>query len=143
MSIDSSDVQLAALKELLANDRLQAQAIEELRRNVRDHQEILGRHDRHISQLDTFMAELRDTLATKEDIAGLRADLRERLERDEFMVERLDHYKTRLDEVETEKAEVKTARETKFNRRMSWAMVVLFLMEIAQGVAQIKGIFHG
>lgn len=140
MSLDSPAVQLAVMKELQANDREQARQIEELRESIRAHQDILGRHDKHILQLDTFMRELRDTLATKDDIAGLRADLRERLDRDELLTERLDHYKTRLVEVEEERAEKQTQHETRFNRRMSWAMVALFIGELVVGYL---GLRHG
>lgn len=137
MSLDSPAVQLAVMKELQANDREQARQIEELRQSIRDHQDILGRHDKHILQLDSFMRELRDTLATKEDIAGLRTDLQER---DEFVSERIDHYRNRIVDIEQEKSDEVANKETKFNRRMSWAMVALFVGEIIIGYL---GLRHG
>jgi chromosome segregation ATPase len=107
--------------------------IAELRKRVDVHQEIITRHDTHIARLDELMTELRESLATKEDIAGLRSDLRERLDRDELLDERLDHYRQRIVDLEAQRAASVSAKENRFNRRMSWAMVALFVGELILG----------
>lgn len=127
-------------EELHAADKKHESAIAELRAGLQEQRELIARHDQHIKRLDDFMGELRESLATKEDIAGLRADLRERLDRDELLDERLDHYRQRIVDLESEKAERANEHESRFNRRMSWAMVALFLGELVLGW---MGLRHG
>lgn len=120
-------------EELHAADKRLEAAIEEMRRQRNHDSERLDRAEENISKLNAFMSELRESIATKEDIAGLRSDLRARLDRDEFLNERLDHYGQRVVDLETERAEHIASKETKFNRRMSWAMVALFIGELVLG----------
>lgn len=96
--------------------------------------------DERVSEHDQIIATLCESLATKEDIAGLRSDLRERLERDELLDERIAMYRQQVDDMRSDQAEKKAARETHFNRRMSWAMVALFLGELILGW---MGLHHG
>lgn len=131
---------MPTMDELHKADKEHAAAIEELRRNVQQHDDVIKRHDTHIRRLDEFMSELRETLATKEDISGLRSDLRERLDRDELLDERLDHYRQRIVDLEAQRAERTAYSETKFNRRMSWVMIALFVGEIVIGW---MGLRHG
>jgi uncharacterized coiled-coil protein SlyX len=125
-----------------ADQRLEARISEMERQRAHDSRRLATAED-NIAKLDEVMAELRDSIATKDDIAGLRADLRER----EGLHERLDHYRDRLHSMESEDADQvesrAAARETRFNRRMSWAMVFLFIIEVAQGGVEIWGRLHG
>jgi chromosome segregation ATPase len=127
-------------EELDAADKKHEAAIAELRAGLREQRELISKHDQHIKRLDDFMTELRESIATKEDIAGLRSDLRERLDRDELLDERLDHYRQRIVDLETERTEKVASKETRFNRLMSWAMIALFIGEIVIGWL---GLRHG
>jgi hypothetical protein len=99
------------------------------------------RLDEKVAQHDDILV---DSLATKEDIAGLRSDLRERLDRDDLIDEKLAHYQERLKQVESDDKEERAAAEHRHQRRMNWAVVVLFVVEIAQGIAlYLKAGRHG
>jgi hypothetical protein len=100
--------------------------------------------DEKVAQHDDIIGVLVDSLATKEDIAGLRSDLRERLDRDDLIDEKLAHYQDRLKQVESVDKEERAAAEHRHQRRMNWAVVVLFVVEIAQGIAlYLKAGRHG
>lgn len=89
--------------------------------------------DERVTQHDEIIGVLTESLATKEDIAALRGDLRERLERDDLLDERIAMYRQQVDEI-------RTGHETRFNRRMSWVMVALFIGELVLGWL---GLHHG
>lgn len=89
--------------------------------------------DERVTQHDEIISVLTESLATKDDIAGLRADLKERLDRDELLDERIAMYRQQVDDMRADRAEESATRETRFNRRMSWAMVALFLGELILG----------
>ena len=127
-------------EELHAADKKLAAEIEDIRRQRAHDAQRLDKAEENIERLNEFMSELRESIATKEDIAALRSDLRERLDRDEFLNERLDHYGQRVVDLETERSAMVASKEVRFNRRMSWAMVVLFIGEIAIGYL---GLRHG
>lgn len=112
--------------ELHAADQRHEAAIAELRAGLMEQRAIISRHDEHIGQLDEFMRELRESIATKEDIAALRSDLRER----EGLHERLDHYRERLSEIEDDD---KHAQGMKINRLVVW----LFVGELAIAGSQL------
>lgn len=82
--------------------------------------------DERVTQHDEIIGVLTESLATKEDIADLRADLRERLDRDGLLDERIAMYRQQVDDM-------RAGHETRFNRRMSWAMVALFVGELILG----------
>jgi chromosome segregation ATPase len=111
-------------EELHEADKRQQAAIEAL-------QESIERHEKHLERLDECMEEMRSTLATREDIRDLRADLRDRF----------DHYRERITQIEGEHDERDAKRESRFNRRMSWAMVALFVGELVLGWLGLRG--HG
>lgn len=115
-------------------------AIDELKRRADATDVAIVKLDERVTRHDEIIAVLCESLATKEDIASLRADLRERFDRDEFLHERLDHYGKRVGELETEKSENQAAGEHRFNRRMSWAVLVLFVGEVVLGWL---GLRHG
>lgn len=103
--------------------------------------------DERVTQHDEIIGVLTESLATKEDIAALRNDLRERLDRDELLDERMALQSQRLDDIRSDQADIRSdqaeknaARETRFNRRMSWAMVGLFIGELILGWF---GLHHG
>jgi len=96
--------------------------------------------DERVTQHDEIIGVLVDSLATKDDIKGLRDDLRERLDRDELLEERMAIQSQRIDDLRSDRAEEDAARETRFNRRMSWAMVALFVGELILGWL---GLHHG
>lgn len=96
--------------------------------------------DERVTQHDEIIGVLTESLATKEDIAALRNDIRERLDRDELLDERMALQSQRLDDIRSDQAEKNAARETRFNRRMSWAMVGLFIGELILGWF---GLHHG
>jgi chromosome segregation ATPase len=131
---------MLTIDELHEADMKHEAAIAELRAGQKELRDLGSRHDAHIKLLDDMMVELRETLATKEDIAGLRSDLRERLDRDELLDERIDHYRQRIVDLEVERAEKAAARDSRFNRGMSWAMIALFVGEILLGWL---GLRHG
>jgi chromosome segregation ATPase len=128
------------MQELHEADKRLAAAIEEMQRQRAHDSERLDRAEENISRLNEFMTELRESIATKDDIAGLRGDLRDRLDRDEFLNEKLEHYAGRVAELEEQRAERVASKETRFNRRMSWAMVALFVGELIIGWL---GLRHG
>lgn len=111
-------------EELHEADKRHEQAIEELR-------DAIERHEKHLERLDECMEEMRSTLATREDIRDLRADLRDRF----------DHYRVRMDAIEGQHDDHAAQRESRFNRRMSWAMVALFVGELVLGWLGLRG--HG
>ncbi|MGF6643107.1 hypothetical protein [Paraburkholderia sp. GAS82] len=128
--------------ELHLADQKHAAAIEELRRQMHRQGEMIETHDIHIRRLDEFTAELRESLATKDDIQGLRADIRERLDRDQLLDERLDHYRQRIVDLETEREQKASARESRFSRNMNWAVLALFAVEVIVGALQLVGAGH-
>lgn len=118
-------------EELHAADKKHEAAIEELRAGLKEQRELISRHDQHIKRLDDFMDELRETLATKDDIAGLRADLRER----EVLHERLDHYRERLQEMEAGDMDQRNEKKHAESMRVNWMMVAMFVGELALAAA--------
>jgi predicted nucleic acid-binding Zn-ribbon protein len=103
--------------------------------------------DERVTKHDEIIEVLVDSLATKDDIAGLRTDLRER---DELAAERMDHYRERIMSLEEKhaaelasRAAQATASEGRFNRRMSWGMLILFVVDVVLVVLQMKGSGHG
>lgn len=91
--------------------------------------------DERVTQHDEIIGVLTESLATKEDIAGLRADLRERLDRDSLFDERLDHYRDRIKILEVEDEERKTDKKHAESMRVSWLTVVLVAGEFVLGAA--------
>lgn len=108
-------------------------AIAELKKRADATDSAIERLDERVTKHDEIIAALCESLATKEDIAALRGDLRERLDRDELLDERIAMYRQQVDEM-------RSSHETRFNRRMSWAMVALFLGELVLGWL---GLHHG
>lgn len=104
-------------------------AIAELRTRRSAEAVAIVKLDALVSRHDDIIKVLTESLATKDDIADLRNDLRERLDRDELLDERLDHQRQRMKELEEAQKEKSAAREHSFNRRMSWAMAAMFLWE--------------
>lgn len=112
-------------------------AISELRKRVDEHQQTLARHDQHIKRLDDFMVELRESLATKDDIQALRTDMNNRMDRSELVDERLDHYRQRIVDLEAERLAESHANEAKVARSFNWAVVALFVIEVVVGALQL------
>jgi len=123
--------------ELHKNDKEQAVAIAELRARVKEHSETLERHDKHIKKLDDFMVDLRESLATKDDIQALRSDMRDRIDRSELLDERLDHYRQRIVDLETERISESQSNEAKISRSFNWAILGLFMLEVIVGALQM------
>lgn len=123
-------------------DQEHAVAIADLQRRVSEHDETLARHDQHIKRLDDFMVELRESLATKDDIQALRSDLRDRMDRSELFDERLDHYRQRIVDLEAEHIAESHASESEFARNMNWAVVGLFAIEVVVGALQLWIMTH-
>jgi len=115
-------------------------AIAELRTRQSAEAIAIVKLDERVSKHDEIIKVLTESLATKDDIADLRSDIRERLDRDELLDERLDHQRQRIAELEAERKEKKSADEHSFNRRMSWAMLAMFLWEC---VLTWVGMHHG
>jgi hypothetical protein len=119
-------------------------AIAELKSRQAATDAAVAKLDERVTKHDEIIEFLMGSVATKEDFAGLRGDLRER---DEIAAERMDYYRDRLLEMEKKhaadlanRAEQTTANEGKFNRRMSWAMVIMFVGELVLGWL---GLHHG
>lgn len=74
------------------------------------------------------MEEMRATLATREDIRDLRADLRDRF----------DHYRVRIDAVEDEQEGRKSARSTRQFSLQNWLMIAFFVIEVGVAIAQYQ-----
>lgn len=104
-------------------------AIAELRKRESAEAIAIVKLDERVSKHDDIIKVLTESLATKDDIADLRNDLRERLDRDELLDERLDHQRQRMKELEEAQKEKSAAKEHSFNRNMSWAMLAMFLWE--------------
>ena len=121
-----------------ADQRLEARIKEVERQRAHDSKRLAAAED-NIAKLDQFMVELRDSLATKEDIAGLRADLRER----EALHERLDHYRERLSDMERDDSERDDARETRKGRALEWIVIGLVALEGAIELLMYLGQRHG
>lgn len=115
-------------------------AIAELKKRADATDNAIERLDERVTKHDEIIAALCESLATKEDIAELRSDLRERLDRDELLDERIAMYRQQVEDMRSDRAEENSARETRFNRRMSWAMVALFVGELILGWL---GLHHG
>jgi uncharacterized coiled-coil protein SlyX len=131
-------------EELDAADKKHEAAIAELRAGLREQRELISKHDQHIKRLDEFMTELRESIATKEDIAGLRSDLRERFARDELMDERLDHYRERLNTLEQDEGERDADKKHAQGMQINWLVVALFVGELAiAGVQLYLMVRHG
>lgn len=96
--------------------------------------------DERVTKHDEIIEFLMGSVSTKEDFAGLRSDLRER---DEIAAERMDYYRERLISIEEKHAAQATANEGKFNRRMSWGMLFLFVIDVVLMVMQMKGSGNG
>lgn len=129
--------------ELHAADQRHEAAIAELRAGLTEQRAIISRHDEHIGRLDEFMSELRESIATKDDIAGLRADLHERLARDELLDERLDHYRDRIKVLEGDDDEREAEKKHAQGMTINWLMVALFVGEIALGSSQLYLMVRG
>ena len=115
-------------------------AIAELKKRADATESAIERLDERVTKHDEIIAALCESLATKEDVAALRGDLRERLDRDELLDERIAMYRQQVDDMRADRAEESATRETRFNRRMSWAMVALFIGELILGWL---GLHHG
>jgi hypothetical protein len=104
--------------------------------------------DERVTKHDEIIEVLIDSLATKDDIGGLRSDLRER---DELAAERMDYYRERIVAIEerhaaelANRAAQATASDGRFNRRMSWGMLLLFVIDVVLVALQLKdSITHG
>lgn len=96
--------------------------------------------DQRVTKTEEIIEFLTDSIPTKEDFAGLRSDLRER---DEIAAERMDHYRERIVTLEERHAAQSTANEGRFNRRMSWGMLFLFVIDVVLMVLQMKGAGNG
>lgn len=123
--------------ELHAADQKHEAAIAELRAGLNEQRQLISRHDQHIKQLDDFMTELRESIATKDDIAGLRSDLRERLDRDELLDERLDHYRDRIKVLEGDDEEREAEKKHAQGMTVNWLVVGLFVGEIVIAGVQL------
>jgi predicted transcriptional regulator len=108
-------------EELHEADKRQQAAIEELR-------DAIERHEKHLERLDECMEEMRSTLATREDIRDLRADLRDRF----------DHYRERMATIEGAQDDRAAARGFRASMLINWLVVALFVMEIGVAVAQYE-----
>lgn len=103
-------------------------AIAELQEADKRHEEAILRHEQHLARLDSCMEEMRMTLATREDIRDLRADLRDRF----------DHYRARMDALDDDHQERSAARDTNHFKIMNWVMVALFVFEVGIAIAQYQ-----
>jgi hypothetical protein len=107
--------------------------IAELRARVDAHDEVLQRHDENIGHLNDFMVELRNTLATKDDISALREDLRSR----EALHERFDNYRDRLAEMESEGSERRDEEKHEQGMTINRIVVGLFVGELVIEAMQL------
>jgi len=115
-------------------------AIAELRTRQSAEAIAIVKLDERVSKHDEIIKVLTESLATKDDIADLRNDIRERLDRDELLDERLDHQRQRIAELEAESKEKSAQKEHSFHRKMSWAMLAMFLWEC---ILTWVGMHHG
>lgn len=122
-------------------------AIAELKKRADATDMAIERLDGRVTKHDEIIAALCESLATKEDIAALRGDLRERLDRDELFDERLDHYRDRIKVLEGDDDERKTDKKHAESMRVSWVTVVLVAGEFVLGAAVAwlgwLGLHHG
>lgn len=119
---------MTTMDELKEADRQHEAAIAELREQMRDRVEAIERHEQRLERLDSCMEEMRATLATREDIRDLRADLRDRF----------DHYRVRIDAVEDEQEGRKSARSTRQFSLQNWLMIAFFVIEVGVAIAQYQ-----
>lgn len=130
-------------EELHATDQRPAAPVAELRPGraeilalQNEMRDLRASTDKGIRGLDKTISEIRGALgelATKDDIDGLRDDLRERLDRDELLDEKIALVRGQVDEI-------RTAKENRFNRRMSWGMLFLFVVDVVLVALTVK---HG
>lgn len=109
------------IAKLQEADQRQQAAIEEL-------QQAIDRHEKHIERLDECMEEMRATLATREDIRDLRADLRDRF----------DHYRVRMDTIEDGRQERTADKRHVQSNLINLAVIALFVIEVGIAIAQYQ-----
>lgn len=119
---------MTTMDELKEADRQHEAAIAELREQMRDRVEAIERHEQRLERLDSCMEEMRATLATREDIRDLRADLRDRF----------DHYRVRIDAVEDEQEGRKSDRSIRQFSLQNWLMIAFFVIEVGVAIAQYQ-----
>lgn len=75
---------MPTIEDLYAADQEHAMAISELKARLSSHDDTLERHERHLAKLDETVIMLREglmTVAKKDDIADLRKDINEQVQR--------------------------------------------------------------
>lgn len=114
-------------------------AIAELKRRADTTDTALARLDERVTQHDAIIAALTESIATKDDIAGLREDLRAR----EALHERLDTYRDRLADMEREDQErddnKKHAEGMSINRLVVWLFVGELVIAGIQLLLMLRG----
>lgn len=115
-------------EQLYEADKRHEAAITDLQRQLAERAEEIARHEQHLDRLDLLMEEMRASLATREDIRDLRADLRDRF----------DYYRKRLDDLEQERSEAENVDHIRHSKLMNWAMVGLFVVEVVIAFAQYQ-----
>lgn len=128
--------------ELHQTDKRLEAAIDELRKQHEQGAKRLTQAEQHIQRLDEFMAELRESLATKDDIQGLRSDLQERFKRDDFTNERLGHYRQRIEDLEEERIQKLNVQESRKGRTLEWIVIGLVAIEAVVEVMMWMGSHH-
>jgi CO dehydrogenase/acetyl-CoA synthase beta subunit len=120
-------------EELHAADKRHEEAINAIKASLREQGVLIERHDLHLRRLDEIVTEIRDSVATKDDINGLREDLRSR----EALHERLDHYRDRLAEMEDAGSERREDEKHEQGMTINRIVVGLFLGELAIAAMQL------
>lgn len=115
-------------------------AITELKKRADATDDAIARLDERVTKHDEIIAVLCDSLATKDDIASLHSAIRERHGREDLQDERIDFYKQQLDALHAAQTQESHQGDSRFNRRMSWAMLAMFVWEC--GLTWI-GMKHG
>lgn len=114
-------------EELHAADKRHEAAIKEIQRQMVERTEAIERHEQRLERLDSCMEEMRATLATREDIRDLRADLRDRF----------DHYRQRMDALEGDDGDRKNDEKHAESMKVNWMMVAMFVGELIIGGATL------
>lgn len=114
--------------ELHEADKKHEAAIAALREQVTDVTASIERHEHHLERLDECMEEMRTSLATREDIRDLRADLRDRF----------DHYRVRMDAIEGGQQERTSTKRHFHSNLINLVMVALFVVEVVIAIAQYQ-----
>lgn len=108
-------------------------AIVELKKRADSADRAIERLDERVTRHDEIIAVLSESIATKEDIAGLREDLRAR----EALHERLDTYRDRLADMEDEDEQRKSDKKHKQGMTANWMMIGMFVGELMIGAATL------